>query len=369
VDTFAKDGARLHLVSRPRKKGSVTAALWQEAEIGPTRMLEPRLEPLLVFLASNAVEHESEPSHRREDIDACWQAPSLDREAVWKIAQRARALTELQLVISDRDLVGLRVKTSVRERLVRARRSISWDHVLPDGIRARLAEARTLRREGFGFRPAPGEAREVVVANSRLSVLPGVFPPWGPAVEALASTCASLTREVSHPLVVEVGTGSGAVAVTYAELEPEATVIATDISFRAVACARRNTRKLGHHGIRVIRGNYLDPLDTSIAGRVDVIVANMPYLLPGDTGQQMGVPAATVAGYGAHGIGHTERLAMQASAALSADGAFVVQCMDWQWAFLESALRGFGFHSLSCKPVDGSPESVSGSIVVGIARR
>jgi release factor glutamine methyltransferase len=86
----------------------------------------------------------------------------------------------------------------------------------------------------------------------------------------------ALTHIGDRPaVVVDVGTGSGAVALAIAEAAPRAVVWATDIRAEAVALARRNALRLGlGERVRVRRGDLLEP----VPGRVDVIVANLPYL-------------------------------------------------------------------------------------------
>jgi release factor glutamine methyltransferase len=74
---------------------------------------------------------------------------------------------------------------------------------------------------------------------------------------------------------VDVGTGSGAIAVALAKELPAATVIATDVSLGALAVARRNARRHGIEGrISFRHGDLLMTLD----GYVDLIVANLPYV-------------------------------------------------------------------------------------------
>jgi release factor glutamine methyltransferase len=74
-------------------------------------------------------------------------------------------------------------------------------------------------------------------------------------------------------VVVDVGTGSGAIAVAIARSAPQATVWATDVCAAAVGLAQRNAARNGVD-VRVRRGDLLDP----VSGHIDVVVANLPYL-------------------------------------------------------------------------------------------
>jgi release factor glutamine methyltransferase len=110
-----------------------------------------------------------------------------------------------------------------------------------------------------------------------VQVGPGVFIPR-PETESLLDWATRLTLP-SSPLVVDLCTGSGALAVSLARTWPSARVIAIDNSPSALDYARRNTA-----GTRVeLRlADAADPaLMRELDGQVDLIVANPPYLLDG----------------------------------------------------------------------------------------
>ncbi len=103
-----------------------------------------------------------------------------------------------------------------------------------------------------------------------------------PETELLIEAAIEASRRTARPrgpLITDIGTGSGAIAVTLALELPHAEVYASDVSSEALAVARENAL---HHGLerRVSfrRGSLLEGLDT----RVDIIVANLPYVTLGD---------------------------------------------------------------------------------------
>ncbi|MBI3322397.1 MAG: peptide chain release factor N(5)-glutamine methyltransferase [Candidatus Omnitrophica bacterium] len=112
---------------------------------------------------------------------------------------------------------------------------------------------------------------------------PGVFNPR-PETEVLVEM--ALVRLGSRqekfsaggrtPRVVDVGTGSGAIAATLALERPGLAVRAVERSETALSFARRNIERLGA-GVELVRGSLLEPFD---AGSADLIVANLPYLDP-----------------------------------------------------------------------------------------
>jgi release factor glutamine methyltransferase len=97
---------------------------------------------------------------------------------------------------------------------------------------------------------------------------PGVYVPrWHS--QALAE--AARARLPGTGTAVDLCTGSGAIAAVLSARHPGARVVASDLSEVAVACARRN-------GVEAYQGDLFDPLPKDLAGRVDVVVAVVPYV-------------------------------------------------------------------------------------------
>jgi release factor glutamine methyltransferase len=97
---------------------------------------------------------------------------------------------------------------------------------------------------------------------------PGVYVPrWH--TEGLARR--AVERLPVDGIAVDLCTGSGAIAKVLATARPGALVVAADIDERAVACARRN-------GVEAFAGDLFEPLPSGLEGRVDVVVAVVPYV-------------------------------------------------------------------------------------------
>jgi len=83
------------------------------------------------------------------------------------------------------------------------------------------------------------------------------------------------------PLIVELGTGSGAIGLSLASEVPEAQVWATDVSTAALAVARANLTGLGTRTakrVRLVDGDWWNALPDELRGTVDLVVTNPPYV-------------------------------------------------------------------------------------------
>ncbi len=99
-----------------------------------------------------------------------------------------------------------------------------------------------------------------------------------PETETLVE--AALARLAPRDTVLDLGTGSGAIAVTLACQRPEARVVATDASEAALAVARANAARHGCDGrIEWLHGSWYEPVGER---RFDLVVANPPYVAAGD---------------------------------------------------------------------------------------
>jgi release factor glutamine methyltransferase len=109
-----------------------------------------------------------------------------------------------------------------------------------------------------------------------LTVRPGVFIPR-PETEVLVDVALEALERLRAPVVVDLCTGSGAVALAIADEHPGARVWATDRSADAIALAEENAVRLGLP-IEPLLGDLFEPLPPELIGEVDLVVANPPYL-------------------------------------------------------------------------------------------
>ena len=109
-----------------------------------------------------------------------------------------------------------------------------------------------------------------------LQVRPGVFVPR-PETEVLVEVALEALGPAEGPVVVDVGTGTGAVALAIKDERPGAKVLATDVSPEAVELARANAARLDLE-VDVREGDLLAPLPEELRGWVDLVVSNPPYV-------------------------------------------------------------------------------------------
>lgn len=123
---------------------------------------------------------------------------------------------------------------------------------------------------------------------------------------------------------VDVGTGSGAIAVALASLSPRARILASDISCEAVAVARGNARRHNvAERVSFVRGDLLAWLGQP----VEMILANLPYLTDAqaDAADLRAEPRGALAGGGGDGFGLYRALIPQVPARLVPGGAFAFE--------------------------------------------
>lgn len=170
-----------------------------------------------------------------------------------------------------------------------------------------------------------------------LEVRPGVFVPR-PETEFLVDVGLRTVRDAESPVVVDVGAGSGAVALAVKDERPDAKVLATDLSPEAVELTCANAARLGL-AVDVREGDLLEPLPPELRGWVDLVLCNPPYVtleeyadLPAEVRAE---PALALLG----GIEVHERLAAQALRWLRDGGALAVEIGEGQGQAVSDLLR------------------------------
>lgn len=120
-----------------------------------------------------------------------------------------------------------------------------------------------------------------VLGRTEVQVGPGVFIPR-PETESLVEWALSAIEDVPEPIVVDLCSGSGVIALAIAQARPDATVHAVERSPGALAWARRNAElheAAGETPIHLLGGDFRDPrLLIDLEGRAHLVTANPPYV-------------------------------------------------------------------------------------------
>ena len=180
-----------------------------------------------------------------------------------------------------------------------------------------------------------------------LDVGPGVFVPR-PETEVVAeqavAEAARLASSGGQPCVVDLCTGSGAIAVAVATEVPGAVVHAVELSVEAHAWAQQNIERLAP-GLDLRLGDAALAF-RELDGTVDVVVSNPPYVPPGAVPVDPEVrdhdPAVALYGGGADGLEVPRAVVRAAARLLRAGGLLVVEHADVQQDALLRSLSASG---------------------------
>ncbi|QQK81664.1 peptide chain release factor N(5)-glutamine methyltransferase [Salicibibacter cibi] len=149
-------------------------------------------------------------------------------------------------------------------------------------LREYLSDGQWEQYEAWVERHGEGEPVQYITGGAyfygrRFSVNRSVLIPRQETEEMVELVIAKAKKRFQRPAIADIGTGSGAIAITLALEYPDSTVSALDVSFEALAIAKRNGEALGASSVAFMEGDLLAPLREE-ERQIDVIVANPPYI-------------------------------------------------------------------------------------------
>ena len=183
--------------------------------------------------------------------------------------------------------------------------------------------------------------RRLTLAVDRRALIPR------PETEILVERCLALLRDVTEPRVLDVGVGSGAIALALADERPDARVVAVDASADALALARENAQRTGlADRVDLVHGHLLGGL----SGPFDLVAANPPYVsedeLPGlEPEVRDWEPREALVGEGV-----TEAIAADAREVLAPGGAVVLETAGGRAGEVAALLEGLGYGAVGVTP-------------------
>jgi release factor glutamine methyltransferase len=220
-------------------------------------------------------------------------------------------------------LLGSALGMSRKELIVAAARNLS----LAESDRYEDLLKRRLNREPLAYITGQQEFWSLDFIISSDVLVPR--PETELLVEIALKELANLA-DTKVPRILELGTGSGAIAVALATESPQAQIVATEISPAALAIARRNACRNGvSKAIRFLQGDLFPALGKELENDFDLVVSNPPYIPRGEISNleaevSRWEPRAALDG-GVDGLDFYRRIAEEAPDYLRQGGAVAVE--------------------------------------------
>ena len=215
--------------------------------------------------------------------------------------------------------------------------------------------SRRARHEPVAYILGEWGFRRLTLAVDRRALIPR------PETEIVAERALAHLRGLESPTVLDVGTGTGAIALALADECPAARVTATDVSPGALALARENSVRTGV-GIELLEHDVSK--GALPGGPYDLVVSNPPYVTPAELPSLM----PDVREYEPHvalvGDGMPELVARAALGALRPGGWLVMEVGDGQAAATAALLDELGYSEVATAPdLTGRDRLVEGRCV------
>ena len=254
------------------------------------------------------------------------------------------------------------------EALVVACLGLTRARLLVDAERA-LLEAQLERVNEWAARRARGEPLAYLTGEREfwsmpLGVTPDVLVPR-PETELLVERALLVGAAYENPTVVDLGTGSGAIALALAHERPTWRILATDRSAQALAVAEANAARLGLQRITFLSGDWFEalrPLGASL--HVDVAVANPPYVSADDpvlAGDSLRFEPLAALTPGPDALADLHALVDRAPHHLAPGGALLLEHGATQGAAVRARLVARGFtHVVSHRDLAGHERITEG---------
>ena len=207
---------------------------------------------------------------------------------------------------------------------------------------ARFAAAIEQRERGVPLAYIVGEKEfwSLTLMVSRATLVPR------PDTELLVEKALARVPRDAATRVLDLGTGSGAIALSIARERPLADIVATDASKEALAVAAQNARQLGIGNTSFVAGDWTQP----VAGqRFDVVVSNPPYIRADDPAlAALSHEPAYALVSGADGLDAIRQLAMQCPSILAAGGTLLLEHGADQRDAVLAILSDAGWSEVRC---------------------
>jgi release factor glutamine methyltransferase len=226
---------------------------------------------------------------------------------------------------------------------------------LDDASRERLEAlvARRHRREPLQHVLGEWGFRRLTLRVDRRALVPRA------ETEIVVERCLALVAGVAEPRILDVGVGSGAIALARADEHAGARVVGVDESAQALALARENAERTGLSArVELVQGD----LFAGLAGRFDVVVSNPPYVEPDELPRLEPEVRDHDPREALVGPGTTEAITRRALDVLAPGGYLVLEAAGHQAANLARRLQALGYRNVVVtRDLTGTPRVVEGA--------
>ena len=248
--------------------------------------------------------------------------------------------------LSDREVETPRLDAEllVAKALGRSRLELYIEHdrplVEPELVVCRELVARRGRREPAAYILGEWGFRRLTLGTDSRALVPR------PETELVVERCLALLAEAVEPRVLDVGTGSGAIALALADELPHARVTALDCSADALVLASENARRTGlADHVRFVEGDFREGLGD---GTYDLVVSNPPYVGEDEyVGLQAEIREWEPRGALVGGLDESATIAAGARTVLEGAGHLVLETAPRLADPLIETLAGLGFAGIA----------------------
>lgn len=268
----------------------------------------------------------------REGVCSLNEFPRID-EALAAAAERLRSASESPRL--DAELLLARALDVPRSYLF-----AHPEDCLDAGAVKRFSAIIDRRADGLPLAYITGEKE---FWSMTLHVSPDTLVPR-PETETLVDRALLLLPRRAELSVLDLGTGSGAIALAIARERPLCRIVATDISTGAIAVAQENARRHGLPNIEFRTGDWIEPVKDQ---RFDMIASNPPYIASGDSHlDKLGYEPRSALEAGADGMRDIRKIAMSAGQVLVKDGTLLLEHGAGQSHLVRAELEKYGWSEI-----------------------
>lgn len=257
--------------------------------------------------------------------------------------------------LSDVELLATHVLSEPGAEVSRGR--VQSLALLGTAVPARFYDLVTERGQRVPLQHITGKAAFRYI---ELAVGPGVFVPR-PETELLVDHALDALATVKNPLVVDLCTGSGAIAASIAHERPDSQVYAVELSPLAHAWAAQNVKP---YGVELLLDDATTALSEKV-GEFDAVLSNPPYIpvgaVPRDPEVRDHDPEMALYGGSEDGMKIPRAITHHAFELLKPGGYFIAEHAETQKELMRQALSDAGFENIqSIDDLTGRPRHTAG---------